>query len=410
MKKIISLLIIMVFFIPSVVKADMGAPVIEPYKLIVTAPEGIDYYYRTGGTDTKKHLNYNDIFEVEYEYKDNGSYVYSIIVEKDVYDTYITSLDGTALVTKELDPTDAKLQMSEKKSGQALVYAKDGVDLLKGPSSAYDKITHIKKGTKLNYTYITGESDSGISYIYVTYNGKNGWLSILNGEVLLKESNIYIFRKDFKTTSCGTIPKNTILKSLYKTDQWSGEELFKYNDCEDLVPVFRSLDVLLIDEEAYAATSKKEFKVYEYAENEGSIVTTIPKDKKFIQYASTFSYGEDDEDLYVEYEGKRGWIKTNINNFETDIDSKVKFTYEFEEEKEEEPLSSEEDKKKEDNDEEVKKSSKKSIDDYVITYCIIGIAVSLSTIIIIILINKKRKNKIEKLKEDSSDNIEENKE
>ena len=43
MKKF-KVLLISLLLLPCMVKADMGAPEMKPYEMVVTNPEGIDYY------------------------------------------------------------------------------------------------------------------------------------------------------------------------------------------------------------------------------------------------------------------------------------------------------------------------------------------------------------------------------
>ena len=389
MKRIIGLIILIIVLIPATVNADMGAPITEPYEMLVIAPDGIDCYDYNGKVNG--HLDYNSKFKVKYEYDmdDNSGRVYYIETsEDDNTDRELKSLDGAVLITKELNPATIKSMNIEKTSGKALVYAKNGVDLLKGPAPVYDKIAHINNGTILNYTYTVGED--AVVYVYVNYNGKSGWVSILKRQVLLESEEPYIFRTDY-TTSCGKILKGTIIKSSYTTDTWSGEHLFKYNGCEELIPTFRSDDVLIIG--GSKETAYKSLKVYEYPEKEGKLITTIPANAEFNLYASSFSYGEYEDDGYVEYDGKRGWIHEKDDSYGSEKYEKVEFEYDFEEDEipskdKEQPTTG-----GEESEEQNEESTSKKPDDYVLTYVIIGTSVGLVAIIIIILANRNKKLK-----------------
>ena len=58
MKKILKLLLLTILFIPYIVKADMGAPILKPYDMVVTNQNGIDYYgYENSQLVIKGHLN-----------------------------------------------------------------------------------------------------------------------------------------------------------------------------------------------------------------------------------------------------------------------------------------------------------------------------------------------------------------
>ena len=67
MKKFLKLFVLLLLVIPFSVYADMGAPEIKPYEVIVTNPNGIDYYDNINDLNVKGHLNYNDKVTIEYE-------------------------------------------------------------------------------------------------------------------------------------------------------------------------------------------------------------------------------------------------------------------------------------------------------------------------------------------------------
>ena len=377
MKKILSIIIFVLFMFPAVVKADMGAPEIKPYEMVVIAPEGIDYY--DYNHEKKGHLDIDTKFKVTFEY--DGEYEISVL--NDERGTIYTT-EGAALVKEEFDPSESDNDgYVVKEKGKAIVYTKDGVDLLKGPSRAYSKVKggHIDEDEVVTYTY----SISGGTYIYAEYNGKKGWLDISDKKVLIESGEYYIFRIDQEVSGI-TIPKNTILKAKYATDAWSFSHLFEYDGKDVLVNTFKSDDVLNI--KGIKATANKELKVYEYSNNSGKQITTIPKGAEFIYYASTFSYGEEEDQIYAEYEGKRGWILSTYEGYEADWQKEVPFKLDDEkEEKEEEPEKEEKTEKKK------TKKSKYTSDEYVLMYVIIGGAVALGGLIIIILVNKNKKLK-----------------
>ena len=379
MKKF-KMLLISLLLLPCMVKADMGAPEMKPYEMVVTNPEGIDYYDTDESTTPAGHIDKDSKFTVEYEY--NDTYSITIGEKRGV----LKSIKGASLINEEIDPTTEKDSniIKQDSSKSALVYSKDGVDIKKGPSDAYDTVAHIKKGEKIKYSYVYG-SDA-VSYIYVNYNGKKGWVEILNSKVLLEDNTEYIARTDVKL-DCTTIPKNTIINSNYKTDMWSGSILVKYEKCEDMVKVFKTDG--LLEMRKFNATSKKELDVFEYSENEGNKITTIPSDSDFIVAASFSDMETQKTHSYVLYNGEEGWIEADYDDFDIDYQSEVR-----EEEPKEEPKKEEKEETPKNKKEEVETTgNKKDSNDFALTCVIVGASVALATLIIIIIINKKKKSK-----------------
>ena len=382
MKKLKYLLFVL-FLIPGMVKADMGAPDVRPYDMVVTNPDGIDYYETEVSTTPSGHLNKDEKFTVTYEYSGN----YSITISGKNGSYVIKSSEGTALVQDKLDPKTASDDHIKKYSTpqEAIIYGNDGVDMLKGPASTYDKVGHLNKGIKVTYKY----SDTDLTHIYVEHNGKEGWVNILDSKVLIRERQDFITKKDYKILGT-TIPKNTVVKSEYKSDAWSSKVLVEYNGVKDLVETRGNFDLVAVYKED--VKSKTELKVYESANKEGNEVITIPSGSEFLLIASSYEeLGSDEGNLYVEYEGKRGWVKVyNYDDYEVDEDKEIdnpNILEEVEEPKKEEP------KKEEPKKEEKKNKKKQSAEDYTLTYVIVGISVAIIAIGAIIILNKKSKKK-----------------
>ena len=308
MKKKLLFMLLTFFASVGLVKADMGAPEISPYEMIVTAKDGIDYYDFDG--KVLGHLNYNDTFKVDFETKLNdGRTEYMIIVNNDnLKETpYLFSIAGATLKIDTVDP-NVNNQGISKSEGTALVYFKDGVDMYKGPSETYAKVDdgHIPNGTEVKYTHVVLE---GI-YMYVEYQGKKGWIDFSDSKVLLKHENYYAFAED-TNIGCATVPKGTIIKSSYRTDTWSGKTYFKYNNCEGFAKTFKSDTVVSVNTGNYVFFTK-EIKMYKDIDG-NTLLETIPADEVVILYART-GYWEPPYSAYVEYNGKRGWAKIEVNN------------------------------------------------------------------------------------------------
>ena len=289
------------------VYADMSAPELREFEIVVINPDGVNYYdYKD---DFAGHLNKDDIVIVEYEY--NGKYT---IGKKEINQYgrettnsigYINSLEGFSIVQEEVDPTKLTDDRSITKYDEpkkARVYADEGVDIYKGPSSVYEKVGHIKKGAVLTYKYAVGMV--GITHIYVEYNGVKGWVEILHSQVLIQNDTQYIFSKDV-TSECGTVPKNSVTTPNYTTDAWTRNTLFEYNGCEFMHSTFRDEDIYPIYQ--VSQITSEEVKLYEYADTSSSVVATIPAGAEVTVLASKDTIGDLNYVIYMKYNDIKGW-------------------------------------------------------------------------------------------------------
>lgn len=381
MKKILSLIIALICLVPNIVKADMGAPEIRPYEMIVVSENGVKYY---DNHNEKGVIPKDEKFKVEFEYDGN----YTITYKNESYEIY--DLSGAILVEDKFDPEKTSDESLYRTTAKVLINT-TSVDMLKGPASAYDKIGSIKEGEIAQGIYKLG----GSKYVYVEYKGKKGWIDYGDEKALIANSDKYryVFRKDYHI-ACATIPKNTVLTPDYFTDTWSGKAQFTYENCTDLVSTFKS-DVVLEIHATYAK-ALKDMIIYENGDNGGKKLATIPKGKKFI-YIASGEYYDEVGSVFVKYNDVRGWVEIKYDDYDL-LEEKVS---------EKDVLTEEElGKVKEEKEEkkETKKDSKKStkkvnVKDYTLMYAIIGGSVALAAIIIIILINKNKKLK-KQLKED----------
>lgn len=317
MKKILLtiLIVFMSFISVNVAYADMSAPEMREFEVVVTNSNGIDYTDYKG--DVAGHLNIGDKVFVIYEY--DGKYTLGVKTTKYGFETndtigYVTSLNGFKLVETEVDP---ELNVEDKKitkydePKKALVYATDGVDVYKGPSDAYEKVGHIKKDTALTYKYAI--DGFGLTHIYVTYGDIKGWIEILKGKVLIENDTQYIFRNDVDT-KCGIIPKNSITTPKYKTDMWKHETLFEYNDCKVLLNSFR--DDQIIDIYPISKKVTKEVTLYKEADSSSEVVGTIPVDSEITLLAGGDFMAGTENIRYIKYGEIVGWSTDSDDSFE----------------------------------------------------------------------------------------------
>ena len=319
MKKVLSslLAVLVVAFLitPLASHADMGTPAFNSYKMQVTSPSGVEYYLSTPDAEKSAGtLPKDTIVTIDYEGKSDSYGIYYSFRSDNNKKTsgYLRSLNGLVLLKDSITLEDIKnddaFGQSETKQ-KALVYKEGGVDLLKGPAAAYEKIATFEKGTILEFQYYLGGDGDSKSYIYVETEKGKGWVNLLGGEVLIENNVEYIFRKDKTISNDVTIPANTILKPEYRTDEWSKKALFKYNGAEALLNTFRDDVALSLYEAKYTTT--KELDIYKTAEG-SEVVGKLPQNAEFVHKAS---YSEEEyntdspEDVYLEYNGIQGWIR-----------------------------------------------------------------------------------------------------
>ena len=393
MKKIKKFLLLSLILLISVfaynVKADMGAPKLREIELVVINPDGVDYYdYQDNFAG---HLDKDETVYITYEV--DGKYSIGKKVSDNGYE-YISSLgnvsklDGFSIVQDEVDPTKieddysiTKLDSKEK----ALVVNEDGVEFFKGPSSIYEKIGNIKKGTELTYEYgIDGEG--GITHIYVNYNGKKGWVEVLNGNVYLENKTQYVTFADI-TLSCGVMPKGSIITPTYKTDNWTHKVLIEYNGCELLHNTLKDDD--LVSMYPYNSTVSNEITIYKTPDTSSEVLATVPANSDIIVVASTEPMISDKDIKFVKYGDITGYVFDSNSSFvyKSEVEEQIKINDTVI--KKEEPKKEEkEDKKVEDN-----KKISISLNELIIICSAFAVLLIVTAVVVIILINKKSKNK-----------------
>ena len=360
--------------------ADMSAPEIRQFEVVVINPDGVDYY------DYKEvlagHLNKDDIAVIMYEY--NGEYTLGSS-ESDKYGNheilgYVNSLDGFSIVQDEVDPTkitDDNTIIKYETAQKARVNNADGVDMYAGPSSVYEKVGHIDDKTTLTYKYSTEGT-----HIYVEYNGKKGWVEILSGKVLVQNEAQYIFKDDI-TTECGTIPRNTITTPTYRTDKWTHESVFEYNGCEFIYNTFRDEKVFSM----YSYTEKTivDLPLYEYADSTSTLLGTVPAGTELTVLASKDTIGDPEYVIYAKYNDIKGWAvgSGEIFDYSTFAESNEKVEDSIK--PTEEPKTPAEPKV------DVKKGI--SLQELIILCSMGGVLLIVTAVAVVILINKTKNNK-----------------
>ena len=375
MKKKISLLLLaLLLIIPNTAKASRMCSSLR----IVTNPNGVDINCDCESKEVK-HLNQNEIFYVISDGNSIENCTDCLIntIEGEYYT--IKNLDGTR-APQESDLTESFISKNYSKTDNAegIIYSEKGLtEIRKGPGENYDIIGNIENDTKINYTYLA--SNNCIKYAYVNYNNIKGWIKY--EDVQTKGSHKYIATKDVNI-GCATIPKNTIINTSYIVNLYDNYgAVIEYDNCKKVITdsnSYNNYEFLEIDTTDTKINAKEDITVYEYYNNTGKELITIPKDQEYTYYAGHWITDNNsivtDTIEYVSYNGIDGWIKISESKSNNNI-TKNDTT-------------------------DVKTIGAETKEPNYITYYIIACSVIIIiTIIVIVLINKK-KNKTEK-KEDN---------
>ena len=413
MKKLLKLLLAIIMFVPFIAKADMGAPTVRTYKAVVIKAEGITKYdddLRKDGTLAK-----DSVVEVEYEIKEKGVVYLSVTMEDDEdYNYFFVKAEDVVPLEKEVDPGDKMVDKLEK-SIEFKVFAKDGVDVRKGPSASYEKVGHLDQGTTGKYRYFIDES----SYIYVDVAGVTGWVDQIDAAVLTKGGPIVLAEDQDGGDACGKIPANSTFDEVWYSIAWDGVAIVDYNGCQAELSWFKNEDIVTLLSEPDVEKTLKEVKLYQTPTSK-KVLGSIPKGEKAtfisdIHYE--FDMGPGDMYIYAEYKGVKGWAPYKSEYFKSaeeyeEIWEDEEDDWEDEEEEDETPEiepeieEPEEEEEKEEKGEVSEKKSHRDEDeddeegfeldtkDIVIMCCIGAGTFMVGAIITIIFVNRKKKNKV----------------
>ena len=335
MKRILNLILLILLIVPISVKADMGAPEIEPYEAVVNKVEGINYYTNDYDSNLEKSvlkkegvLEYETKIKIQYEEKINGE-IYGMFWNEDESNSssYLVKLQDVILlndsyVINEDNNEDYTYKLDKERV--ATVLKDDGIIMRKGPASAYSSVGEvIPKGTKLTITH-----SSGVWY-YTEYNGVKGWICELYGEIgFYTKENLFV-AKDLDITSNdsswfgenerplkikGTIPANTLIKEFYVIDGWSWGYYVTYNGISGYIDKESVCYDVDISEDSKEMITKTEKTLYTSADKTSEIlIDKIPPNTK-IKYKCGIGHNVYSW-IYIEYNNKIGWIEYDPEDF-----------------------------------------------------------------------------------------------
>ena len=306
MKKRIYLLLIGILLFGFNVKADMGPPMVARYDVTVKNKDGAVCYDEINGkyTKTSKVLEYGKTAFVAYEIEGKYAVLYYNINENEQ--------DSCTVLTSDIAPKNSQFDIKntdvEKiEAVKAVILAKGGLNLRKGPSSLYSKILTIPQYSVVTLTY-----NVGTYWYYADYNGHKGWISGNNQYFGMDDSDILYSITDTKIYDAnkkviGTIPKLTEVTDYLRLVHYDGPLYYvNYNGIKGYVNYMdrKVTGKIRVDKDTNLYDGKKLLKkitkgttldftienVDEYADNGNNVKYTyyIPSEKGTI----AFNYNE----------------------------------------------------------------------------------------------------------------------
>lgn len=368
MKKIIYIVLGVLFLLPLSVKADMGAPEIKHYK--ATPKSGVAKYYDYD-LNEKGTIPADAVIEVYYEYKKNGE------VYADAYfnDAYVT------IKLSDFKTTDGTKENSKQAIYKAVVFSNNGLDVYAGPSYINEKV-----GTVSYLDEVTAaEPEEGNAWVYIEKGNVKGYVDTIQGGLgtLTRGKRI-------------DVATSKVYTEYYKLDSWSRFSIMvkdgsNYKKIQTTAPEFTLGE----------RTTKQVCNVYSSGESgDKDIVGTIPANTAIKPlYAYTVSaYAS----YYVETDSVKGWVKAEYGTTDDCIDYNTS-TEQVEEKPKEEPVK--------EKDEpvitpgETKKSDSELTPKMIIVVSICAaIIVVVTAIVIITLVNRKEPEVVVESKEEDNNN------
>ena len=221
MKKYLSLLLILLLSITFNVKADMGPPSIARFELVVSNKNGATCYDQKDGkfVATNKKIDYNKIVYLDYNY--DGDYYSISLKDEEINDNCLVNIHDLSLKDSSFSQNNQSVEKITPK--YAIVFAGGGLNLRKGPSTMYSKVTLIPEKTILKLTHKAGDL-----WYYTEYNGKSGWVSadyVAYDEdyILYEFENVNIYSDKKLTKKIGTIPKLTDISNYVTFGEYSDD-------------------------------------------------------------------------------------------------------------------------------------------------------------------------------------------
>ncbi len=332
-KKIISsvvLFIVLIILGTNLAFADMGSPIIEPYKAYVSNLNGAKYYNfgenkrRVTIEEVAGTLEYNTEISVSYEYEvNNVTYAQIRVNEKE----YIIKTDDFSIDA----PYDKEIDSNNK--FKVKIVAEEGVEIYDGPAYGYSKKgIVIPFGTELVGCWANLSEET--PWIYVSYENTKGYICTLEAKVAYEEEkNIYNPTKLYTFDKCkfyknkhsiwkeqkgeiGEIPANTVVDEFLTTDPWSENYYITYNGVSGFISkygiagnevTFSRLSIPKDEITLYRIASKSSEVSYKGPLTEEEKKSLIVLYKEYNIKASGW--------YYIKCRDKRGWILVSYSRY-----------------------------------------------------------------------------------------------
>lgn len=379
MKKIKLLIIIVICLFAVNVKAEVDPPSVVQHEVMVTNKEGAVCYENDKKTD--KVIPYGKILIVITDI--NGKYI-DVYNEKEDTSCLVKYVDVSAK-TQEFSLTNK--EVNKITSVNAIVLAKGGLNLRRGPSVTYSKRLTVPQYSVVNLTH-----RAGTFWYYTTYNGTSGWVTAMSNylgrdgkEVLYSYKSIEIHDPNTEKV-IGRIPENTeitdyvIIDSDYQSNAgyyvvYNGvkgiiHDVYYKIDTPGKIKLIKDHDIIYNNEKVKKLTANQELE-YTMVEAGNPLAFYVPSKQGTIYFAD-----EDDFEYITRAKvsiKNKGYIGEGL--------------YGEEKTKEPVPIKVEDDTKEP----VIEKNNKSSIKDILIIVLLAGILLSLTALVIIKIMNNKKK-------------------
>lgn len=294
-KKLFIIILLIGFIFPIIVNANGTSPSSITYKVVITNKNG----FKCRNDLTIPYGSVIEVFEYYFDMDDNDV---AVQVYSDYCDDYISYKDFK-LYNKDFNIKDYEKEDQEHKvdsfnfSKKVLIIGEKGVKLYKGPSFAYDVIDTIPNGVELSTKYYT-ENREGISWIYVVYNGKEGWIHLITYNVAYDYSNEEAYIE---------VSKNGELKKVNEYYKTGGS--YEYQGMAYYVKYDGKMHYVdkLINKCDETLELINDVEMYKAIDNESKLISKIKKGTK-LKALYTTGDGKGGVYFYVTYNSKKGWI------------------------------------------------------------------------------------------------------
>ena len=385
MKKISILIITVVCLFVVNVKADMGPPSIAKHDVMVTNKDGAQCYeYKDNKyVKTKTIIPYKTILSVSIDI--SGSYI-TVESDNSEYNCDVKYSDVSAK-TQSFSLSDEEVEKITPVKG--IILAKGGLNMRKGPSVTYSKITTVPQYAIVNLTY-----KAGSYWYYCEYNDHKGWITGMDAyfgydgkETLIYYEDMKIYSTYDKKAVIGKIPANTEITdyiNLVNRADFGISHYVIYNGTKGYV------DRMLYKTDGVGKI--KLTKDYDIKEEDGTLIKKLtPQELEYNMITGTGTF-------YLPEKKIEAYIHKDYYEYVKKADVLVKtkgYIGEglFGEEKQEKTDPTPTETKEEKDEEETENKTKKGMStrDIIIICLLGGIFLALTAIVIIKLVNGKKK-------------------